>query len=433
MVLPHLVKALEGEASVSAANLIRLLTSLLLTERQNYEQLSDLIEDQVLRNLEIFQTDAAVFAELLVLLSSCNGQRGLGSAEFWKKASAAVAGAAITPEADIVSYRKLLVALVKARVLDLSSGGAMLEAFFSHIDKAENQIETLSDACFVLLGLAATEEGGSKKEKLEAWAKIVFRRLSFESRYFPLKQWKNIKYFAFFCRVTFPHWDQQYIEVLGYHSEKRYFTKKMRSKALTKSIESIAQIVQTTTSDLSILSLVDFHNLFLLDFAVSERKLAIRLKTKEQTHSTSTKDKKKMSVYYDIENLLLRIDNWVIFEIDMENFAQMGAKKASWLIEQVKAAHSLASTNSEEYVRELKMRIPKRMVKISELLYNDPKNRESATKRPKLLKYLEEQKLDLDAVAEPKQAVEGKEEAEKRMVQEMDEATKNRLKRKKRI
>lgn len=377
IVQKSLTASLKESQDLTPSHILRLLTSVSVLGLSDYEEIFYLLDKQLLRMKDQLVNTPFLFAEIISLLANSNGRRQVPVPGFL--ALAPELSAKILPQlikTDLSSALKTLSGLTKYRLIDFRASKKVFDALFAKIDSEEVGYKNLSAASFLILALFALPELKIDPASLENYSRITFKKISSKKEFIPLNYWRDIKQFCFLVAHLYPAWRMDHVEILCYHAEKRFNTSRLRPKLMTTDLQSVASLMPTDFES-KLLPLGDFHNLFLIDFVARDIKLAIRLVTEESLLSNSTKETPKLSVYHEIQGALIRLDDWTLCDIQLEQFNDMGANRAAWLKEQVASTYKLAIEKSRPHVHELKLQAIKRMAAFAHTMFEDKKHKET--------------------------------------------------------
>lgn len=377
IVQKSLTASLRESKEITPSHVLRLLTSISVLGLSDYEEIFHLLDKQLIRMKDQLVETPFLFADIINLLANSNGRRQVPAAGFL--ALAPELSSKLLPrliETDLSSALKVVSGLVKYRLVDFRSTKKIFDALFASIDSQEVGYRNLSTASFIVLALFALPELKIDPTSLENYSRITFRKISSRKEFVPLNYWRDIKQFCFMVAHLYPAWRMDHVEILCYHAEKRFNTSRLRPKLMTADLQSVASLMPTDFES-KLLPLGDFHNLFLIDFAARDIKLAIRLISEDSLISGSTKEAPKFSVYHEIHGALIRLDDWTLCDIHLDQFNDMKANRAVWLKEQVTSAYKLAVEKSRPHVHELKLQAIKRMAAFAHTMFEDKKHKET--------------------------------------------------------
>lgn len=386
--------SLAAKGPYPPARLLRLLTAVNLCKVTNHEELFDSVEEVFTVNFDALKCDFLLFADTVKFLASANGQSGIGSRACWASLAETAWKGVDLATADVSSLVKLLTALVRMKAINVADFDSVMNALLARPD--ELTFDTLAELSFAFVCFRAGEGRAITTERFEALCLLLFQLLSRGQEWISVSAWQKVRFFARMCAVLHPEWDQTYIELLGYHADKRVSTSRLRPKALTADLTAVATVLQADLK-FSLISLCDFNNLFLVDFASEDHKFAVWLRSSANMLSSATGETATTSAVWDAQHFLLELDGWTVCDISLEEFNELGPKRAAWLQQHVGAAFALAVENARAHLRDRKTEPVKRLVRMIGLGYEDPKHQPSAVMKERMRGLLAESRIELDA------------------------------------
>ena len=333
----------ERIPALSTSALFRLISALSIARINGYSDLKFAVLRRIKKNIKNIDHD--VFIEMLKMAVKSNRDSGIGDKDFWDFVQEYV-------ETEIEGFLQLPDLKLQFEIMRILclQNRLQIKTYFKYFESKVNAyLENPNrewDCLYSITQTLTMFNLNYPKNKKFDLRKLIMSLL-FSNKYWTYRQHYFFKAFHQLIKLREPEWNLISFDVFGYHAEKEFDTWKLKKSLMTPELQQILVITQTNL-DLKLIPLVDHENTFLIDLANNEMKLAIFLKTKENTLSSSRlswEDKATESedtIFRKIYKEILLMKGWHIYELDFAEFLEQKENRADWLLEEMKREFGLA-------------------------------------------------------------------------------------------
>lgn len=382
--MPFVLKNLHLYKEV---DFLRLLSAFKILTLKNYDEAYYQLQTYILDNLE--KIDYQVFAYLIYYSCKTN-VHGFGTRSFWKDLSVKVISKRSKNEAKSpCHFIKILYSLVYNKSITIEDflkhfGDEFLQILKNPVNL---QLQELSIACTITIFLDMKTKN---KEHIKPFFKEIIRAITFKNEWIPSFYYLPIKYFIWYLAKKYPKWNMSHLENLSYHAEKTFSTSRMRKSVMNEDILEFSNIIQKQL-DMNMMSLVDFENIFLIDFAVQDFRFGIFLRKTTDCLYYEPGEERIASPLFELKKELLALDDWTVCTIDVSEFKSLGDGKIEWLKKQIEESYAQSRKKIGVLTEERLRRIENRIGAVTfDHLVQDPTYDDHARE----IKRLEKEKFD---------------------------------------
>lgn len=332
--------ALDHISHIKKNDFLRLLSCVYTLKLKDYEELYVELENYYLENANQFNNNEKT--SILYYFARCNNDRGIGSRDFWKTVVENHLGSSLpTNNLQVSAFCRLVYSLVASRAINLSKFekifGQHLLAFLGSEELNFSEASQLAATLVIL---------DTQGAKLEKYFKSFIKNVSTKKEWVPLRYYYHLKFFTNYCRMVQPNWDVSIIESLFYHAEKKFNTYHSRKEYVIPEYKDLSSVVSRL--DTYLLSFMDYKNLFLIDYCIEERKLAVLYLTDRDYLYDLIGGTKILNPLTEIKLRLLEKDEYVVCSIDHEEFTAIKENKSDWLKQKLEDAYKLTEVRARE-------------------------------------------------------------------------------------
>ena len=321
-------------------NFLRLLSVTYTLKLKDYEELYIELENFFLNHIEKFDNNEKTL--VLYYMARCNNDRGICSRDFWNAIVNKYLGSVIpTNNLQISAFCRLIYALTVSKSIDSASFekifGQHLLSFLS------SESLSYSEASMLAVSLIILEK---QDTNLDKYFKSFIKNISLKDKWVPLRYYYHLKLFTTYCALVHPNWNISYMENLFYHAEKKFNTYHTRKDYITPDYKDLSSLISRL--DTYLLSFMDYKNLFLIDYCMEERKLAIMYLTDRDYLFDLNDDERIMNPLTEIKLKILEKDDFVVCSIDHEEFMSIETNKSDWLKQKLENAYVYTEQRARE-------------------------------------------------------------------------------------
>lgn len=353
----YLPMIMDNMNKLTKDDFLRLITSFYILKLNDYGEFYSEFEYYFTENISLFSNFEK--CQVLYYFANGNGGRGMANPSFWKEIVDKHLLTNINPEElDTLSLCNLVNSLVTAKAV---SSDRFNQVFKQSLTKVlEGNHLSYKEIALLSTPLAYLDMLSNSNE---VYLKNLLRIASFMDEWVPMTYYTDIKPLMHYIMQAKPAWNLAYLENLSYHAEKKFSTYKLREKYITEDYNDIVTIVNKL--DTYLLNFMDYKNLFLIDFCIEERKLAIMYLTERDYIYNEEDGKKVLSAATEVKLETLKKDEFVVCSIDHEEFMAITENKTDWLKGKLEEAFKLTENKAIEIHVETQKEI---MMRVSRIL-----------------------------------------------------------------
>lgn len=343
--MPHV---LQNLAVYREPQFLQLLSILKVMNLFNYDEVYLAVTRFILRGWD--SIDSTVLASLLYQ-SVKNNIRGFGSRAFWKEVSQRFMATADSKKGlnSPSNFLRISYALAHNKVLPPKAFAQKFERqFIEAVEDPSTDFGDLSISCLTTLYLDLADQAQDHARKMAA---AVLRVIVRKNQFIPLFYYAPTKYFLWYFSKRFPQWNFEPLETLSYHAEKHFSTSRLYNKQMTGAHSELASIIKKQLN-LDIVSLVDFQNLFLIDFAHQDLRFGVLVKGDFDVLYHEPDEERVSTGLFDLKAEILAQNKWTVCIIDQEEFRNSGPERAKWLKQLLEDSFKKANAQKADIIQE---------------------------------------------------------------------------------
>lgn len=354
---------LQSISQMKKNDFLRLLSVVYTLKLKDYEELYIVLEDYFLNNIDGFNNNEK--ALVLYYMARCNNDRGICTREFWRTIAKQHVGSTIpTNTLQITAFCRLLYSLTVTKSIGVAefekTFGQNILSFLSSEELSFSEASLLASVLVML---------DSPTAKLDKYFKSFIKNVSLKQEWVPLRYYYQLKFFIQYCNTIHPEWNAKYIENLFYHAEKKFNTYHSRQSYVIPEYKDISSVISRLETYL--LSFMDYKNLFLIDYCIEERKLAVMYLTDKDYLFDSLGGEKELNPLTEMKLRLLERDDFVVCSIDHEEFMAIRENKSEWLKKKLEEAYKLTEERAKEIHIAHQKKVMERILAFGKAEYED--------------------------------------------------------------
>ena len=382
--MPHVLKNLSKYKEIE---LVKLFAIFKVMDLRNYDEVYYHFQNLILKDFD--RIDPDVMANLIYSSAKIN-VRGCGTRSFWNEFSKKFAESWLKKPGFSNSNPclRILFSLVHNKAVTPEEFVKKYgDSFIKVIEDKNTDFNEISLGCWIVMYMDMASKG---KDTVKAHSGAVMRALVNKNKIIPLFYYTPVKYFIWYFSKRYPKWRLNLLESLCYHAEKEFSTSRLRRNLLTREYMEFSAVIQKQL-DLDIMSLVDFQNLFLIDYAQQDYKFAIFVRGENDCLYSEAGEERVSTGLFDLKREILAQNGWTVCTIDAEEFKGLGEGRIDWLRKQIEASFKKCLDKKGELTAERLAQIQERSdTEAYAHYYNDPEYSDHAYEIQKL----EKQKLE---------------------------------------
>lgn len=369
--------------------LLQLLSVLKVLSLRNYDEVFFAVQNYIAGAWDIMDTD--VLGYLLYQTVKTN-IRGFGSRAFWKDVAAKFFADAGKRDwkSHPSAFLRTVYALAHNKVLDPKQFVQKFGPQF--IEAVQSPTTESGEFAFSALTVLYLDLADQAKDTVKDLSAAVLRAVVRKNQYIPLYSYSPLKYYLWYFSKRYPHWNFEPLESLSYHAEKSLSTSRLRSSLLTADHSELASVIKQQLN-LDIIALVDFQNLFLIDFAQQDYRFAILVRGDYDVLYHEPGEPRLSTGLFELKAEILAQNKWTVCIIDKEEYKTLGANRAAWLKEQLEKSFKKSFERKPELAKEkVSAHFQREETLMMDMLNSDPTYDDHAEALQMIKKRREEEK-----------------------------------------
>lgn len=318
---------LKHVSQLSEEHILRLNSIMKVMNLRNYDEIYHRTQELILKNFD--SMDADVLASLVYSTAKLN-LRGTGGKAFWSEvAKKYLAALNSRPELGSgVPMVRISYALAKQKAFTTDDFSKHLsKRMIDELDKGKLEFNELTMCCWTALFSDLTAKN---KDTTKGVARSIVRAIVFKNEWIPLVYYAPIKYFIWYFSKRQPKWNWELLENLSYHAEKKFTVTRLQKDLMTQEYLDFSSILKQQLK-LELISLTDFDNLFLMDFAQHDYKFAVYYQKEEDCLYNELGEERLTNPIFDLKREILAQNGWTVCTIDASEFKSLGQDRVEWL------------------------------------------------------------------------------------------------------